>query len=207
MCWRTPASAAPSFFPWVFCFSCVICEDVQRMALNETELGTLYREHVPLLYGYVSLRTAGSRSLSEDIVLETFLRAVHHWRADGVPPVSQVWLRRVAHNLLMSHFRRRRPVSLEEYGFDPKSDFHVELPSEAALVNWGLSRLRVEQVELIEAFHFEKKSIEVIATELKIFARAAEGRLYRARRALRDLLRPLRETSEARHDRPAPTRS
>ena len=48
-------------------------------------------------------------------------------------------------------------------------------------MNWGLSRLRVEQVELIEAFHFEKKSIEVIATELKIFARAAEGRLYRAR--------------------------
>ena len=93
------------------------------MALTQDTLVTLYREEVGPLYGYVSRRTAGNRALSEDIVQETFLRAVRNWRADGLPPAPQAWLRRVAHNLLMSHCRKNRPESLEDHkiGGCPKS--------------------------------------------------------------------------------------
>src|SRR5436305_1032016 len=47
------------------------------------------------------------RDLAEDIVQETWLRAVKSWRADGVPERPMAWLTAVASRLLSNYFRRR----------------------------------------------------------------------------------------------------
>jgi RNA polymerase sigma-70 factor (ECF subfamily) len=44
--------------------------------LSESELTQIYREHTGPLYQYVSRRVGGDRTLAEDIVQETWLRAV-----------------------------------------------------------------------------------------------------------------------------------
>jgi DNA-directed RNA polymerase specialized sigma24 family protein len=44
------------------------------------------------------------------------------------------------------------------------------------------------QARLIEAFHYEQQPVSRIAESLGISERAAEGRLRRARRKLRELL-------------------
>ena len=58
-------------------------------------------------------------------------------------------------------------------------------PDAAALVYWGLARLNRRRGELLEAFYLEDKKTATIALEFGISERAVEGRLRRARQALR----------------------
>ena len=159
--------------------------------LTETELLELYRRHTDLLYGYVSRRVGAERALAEDIVQETWLRAVTAWRTKGTPNQPGAWLARVAHNLIASHFRSKRPPTVDSSELALADDrIRPDSASAAALVNWGLSRLKRRQAVLIEAFHFEGKSIRDMALENGLSERAVEGRLRRARETLRQLLEP-----------------
>lgn len=159
--------------------------------LTETELIALYREHTGPLYAYVSRRVGGDRTLAEDIVQDAWLRAVASWPQRGTPDHPGAWLIRVARNLLASHFRRRRPEPVDPAELDLLADrLEPETPSAAALIQWGLARLRGSQALLLEAFYFEGKSTRELAGANGLSERAVEGRLRRARQALEKRLRP-----------------
>jgi RNA polymerase sigma-70 factor (ECF subfamily) len=133
----------------------------------------------------------GDRTLAEDIVQDVWLRAVDHWPRRGTPAHPRAWLIRVARNLLVSHFRRRRPTPVDPAELDLNADVCItDKPSAAALVGWGLARMRRSQAALLEAFYFEDKSTREIAEELELSERAVEGRLRRARQNLEKRLRP-----------------
>ena len=55
--------------------------------MAELDLLEVYRQTIGPLYAYVSRRCAGERPLAEDVVQETWLRAVDAWRRQGVPEV------------------------------------------------------------------------------------------------------------------------
>ena len=159
--------------------------------LSEDELVLIYRKTTGSLYAFVSRRVGGDRALAEDIVQEAWMRAVATWPHKGVPDQPAAWLTRVARNLLVSHFRRRRPQPVDPSQIRLEDDrFSPETPWAAALVNWGLARMRRGQAELIEAFHLEGKSLREIAAETGLSERAVEGRLTRARANLRRRLEP-----------------
>jgi RNA polymerase sigma-70 factor (ECF subfamily) len=154
--------------------------------ISERELIDRYRAHVRPLYSYVARRTGGDRSLTEDIVQETWLRALRDWRANGLPREPMAWLSKVASNLLASYYRRLKP----QPATDPA---HLQGPAamaapaaeSAAMLHRALENLRPRQARLIEAFHFDGKAVAEIAGELGISEKAAEGRLRRAREALK----------------------
>ena len=124
--------------------------------LTDAELVLLYRTHMSPLYRYVSRRVGADRALAEDIVQEAWLRAVTAWQDKGTPDQPGAWLTRVARNVLASHFRRAHPQPVNHNELNIADDcVSPETPSAAALVNWGLSRLKRRQALLIEAFHFE----------------------------------------------------
>ncbi len=157
--------------------------------LPEDELILLYRKTVRPLYAYVSKRVGGDRSLAEDIVQDAWMRALDAWPRKGVPDEPLAWLQHVARNGLASHFRRMRPQPMDPALIDIADDrFTPDTPDAAALVNWGMARLRRPQVELLEAFHFEGRSVAEIAAERGVSERAVEGRLRRARIKLRKKL-------------------
>jgi RNA polymerase sigma-70 factor (ECF subfamily) len=164
--------------------------------MDEGALIKTYREQVHPLYEYVSRWCGGDRSLAEDVTQEVWLRAVRDWRGNGIPTNPLAWLRVVARNLLLNNSRRIKPRSLESMpeGWDPGSSdqaFHFDSPDHAALVNWGLARLRPRQARLLEAFHFDGRKTAEIAAELRVSVRAVEGRLRRAREKLRKQLESL----------------
>ncbi len=163
--------------------------------LNNCKAGDvigIYHETVHELYRFVSRRSGGSRDLAEDITQETYLRAVREWRNGRQPDNPPAWLRTVARNLLLNHYRRKTPELVEsariEAIFD---DGQPDGAEAAALVYWGLARLGRRRGELLEAFYLEGKKSTAIAREFGISERAVEGRLRRARQALRTKLERL----------------
>ena len=180
-----------------------------RRSVSDDELILQYRKTIRPLYAYVSRRVGGDRALAEDLVQETWMRAVDDWPRRGAPDKPLAWLQRVARNALASHFRRTRPQPMDPALIDLEDDrFSPDTPDAAALVSWGLSRLRRPQVELLEAFHFEGKNVREIAAERGMSERAVEGRLRRARIKLRHQLKPLvrRETGGIENARQTRTR-
>jgi len=158
--------------------------------LREREIPELYRETVGTLYAFVSRRCFGERALAEDIVQETWLRAVDTWRSKGVPAEPAAWLTTVARNLLINHVRRRRPMALDAVNVESAlavvdDGFATGSAASARLIQWGLARLSTRDAGLLEAFHFDERPVADIASAQRLSVRAVEGRLRRARQKLR----------------------
>jgi RNA polymerase sigma-70 factor (ECF subfamily) len=157
-------------------------------APTEQDLIDTYRTTVRPLYAYVSRRVGSDASLAEDLVQDTWMRAVGSWPAKGIPDDPLAWLIRVARNTLVSHFRRVRPDLVEPALLDlieSEPSAAADDPGAASIVNWGLARLRRGQAELLEDFYFAGKSVREIARERALSERAVEGRLRRAREKLK----------------------
>ena len=171
-----------------------------RAALDEEALIAAYRASIGPLYRFVSRRVGGDTGLAEDLVQETWMRALDHWPAHGVPDEPLAWLIRVARNTLVSHFRRIRPVATDPEVLDlESSDFRPETPGAATAVGWGLARLRRAHAELLEAFYFDGRTTRELAESFALSERAVEGRLRRARAKLRkQLLKVMPEAGAAR---------
>jgi RNA polymerase sigma-70 factor (ECF subfamily) len=158
--------------------------------LSESNLVDTYRNTIGPLYAYVSRRVGGDAALAEDLVQDTWTRAIADWPANGLPREPLAWLIRVARNTLVSYFRRLRPelvdpVLLDLIGCDDARLAAAESPGTASVINWGLTRLRRPQRELLDDFYFEGKSVREIARARRLSERAVEGRLRRAREKLK----------------------
>jgi RNA polymerase sigma-70 factor (ECF subfamily) len=157
--------------------------------LSEQDLIETYRSTLGPLYAYVSRRVGGDASLAEDLVQDTWMRAMDDWPAHGVPDQPLAWLIRVARNTLVSHFRRSRPDLVDPALLDrigsAQSAAAPDDPGAASVINWGLARLRRSHAELLEDYYFTGKSLREMALERSLSERAIEGRLRRAREKLR----------------------
>ncbi len=156
--------------------------------LSSDAWSDLLRAHVPALFAAVARRVGPNRQLTEDLVQETWLRAVASWSRGGLPRDPSAWLRTTAFNLLRDQFKRLRPEALTS---DPAATDEGDTDSESArrerasaLVQRGLTRLPRASAELLAARHFDGKSLAALAEEHRTSERAIEGRLRRARGAL-----------------------
>jgi RNA polymerase sigma-70 factor (ECF subfamily) len=154
-------------------------------AATEESLRGVYRETLDDFYGVVSRRCEGDRDLTEDVVQETWLRAVRAWQVDGVPEKPMAWLTTVASRILANHFRRRAPERFDEASHDVAAVDLSERRERRSLMQRALDRLPVLQGRLLEAFHLENRAVADIAREHGLSERAVEGRLRRARQNLR----------------------
>lgn len=96
---------------------------VEAARHDPAAFGALYERHVDAIYSY-ALRRIQDSAAAEDIVSETFHRALEHidryeWR--GAP--FSAWLYRIAGNLIAARYRHEPATPFEEAG---------ELPDEGA---------------------------------------------------------------------------
>lgn len=174
----------------------------RRVPIAEDALIETYRSTIRPLYGWISRRVGGDAGLAEDLAQETWLRALDSWPSRGVPDEPLAWLLRVARNTLISHFRRVRPEPTDPGLIDLVADDHggqvfgpgavdTDTTERAAIVSWGIARLRRRHAEVLEAFYFDEKSVKEIARDQRTTERAIEGRLRRARARLKKKLERL----------------
>jgi RNA polymerase sigma-70 factor (ECF subfamily) len=164
-------------------------------SLIDADLVRTYRSTMGPLYTWVSRRVGGDQALAEDLVQDTWMKAVADWPVHGVPRDPLAWLIRVAHNTLVSHFRRMRPELVDPVLLDTIERNESQAsghPGTASVINWGLARLRRGHAQLLEEFYFAEKSVRDIARDRGLSERAVEGRLRRARAKLKKVIERIR---------------
>ncbi len=81
---------------------------------DEVALGELYDQYAPRIYAYI-YRRVGNAHLAEDRCGDVFVKVIQAIQAEHFWHTSfQAWLYRIAHNLVVDHYRRQSPtVELE----------------------------------------------------------------------------------------------
>jgi RNA polymerase sigma-70 factor (ECF subfamily) len=142
----------------------------------------VYHEVFTDFYRVMSQRCDGDRDLTEDVVQETWLRAVKAWRTDGIPEKPMAWLVTVATRILLNTRRRRDAIDIESVD-PPAAPSRDDAPR--SVLERAMAALPALQRHLLEAFHFDDRRVAEIALTEGLSERAVEGRLRRARQALR----------------------
>jgi RNA polymerase sigma-70 factor (ECF subfamily) len=156
--------------------------------VTEQEWLTIYRETVHILYLFVARRTGGNRELSEDIVQESYLRALNDWKSKSLPDSPAAWLKRVAQNILIDYLRQRKWTVQPDVELHPDAGQGTSTDQVKSLeIALAISSLGRRKAKILEAFYYDGKSEKEIATEMNISERAVEGLLRRARRSLKAL--------------------
>ncbi len=86
-------------------------ELIKRVKKDPAAFGRLYDEHYQKIFGYV-LRRTGDIDISQDVVSETFLKAMKNlprFKWQGVSFSS--WLYRIAANEVVNFFRKKKPTA------------------------------------------------------------------------------------------------
>ena len=150
----------------------------------------MYRTALPVVYGFVSLRVGGDKTVAEDITAETFTAALKHFQAGQGKEINKAWLRMVAKRRLVDYWRRQAVASdkvvVLAAGLRNHSDPSVE---ERDRVLAALARLSEQHRAALVMQQVEGYSVTEIASILGRSDKAIESLLTRARDAFRTAYR------------------
>ncbi len=153
---------------------------------DDQSLPAMYRRTLPEVYGYL-LHRCGDRSLAEDLCSETYLAAVDRIREGGAGAVTVSWLKAVAHNKLVDHWRRverarQRQGRLELVPPGPTNSDDAIV--DRAVVLEALGRLPLDQRLALTLHYLDGLDVAAIGARLGRSRAAVESLLARGRRAL-----------------------
>jgi len=163
---------------------------------EERAFRELYRRHTPALYQLVLRMLGGSQPDAEDVVQETWIRAVR--RLDGFRWESSLrtWLSAIALNFARETLRKRgrAPLAALPDGFElpakPRPD------GDRIDLERAIARLPDGYRSVLVLHDVEGYTHEEISRHLDIAVGTSKSQLFDARRAMRALLHP---AQEARH--------
>ena len=162
------------------------------------EFGTLYRDHVDLVYRYAH-RLCGETEAAKDLVQETFLnayRGLKNFRGDAR---ISTWLYTIASRTCMKMRRKRKgepehELSLDEFVPTSEGEFRLQIPTEGlspeeALENKELRRALDQAINKLPKKYrmvlilcdMEEVSAKEVGTIMSLNERAVKSRLHRAR--------------------------
>ncbi len=151
--------------------------------------GQIYDIYVETVYRYLFYRL-GRPTEAEDLTEQVFLRAwegIHRFRWQGKPFVA--WLYRVAHNVLVDHFRAHRVIDrLEPHHERPHPADDIELQIEAEDLAAAIRQLTDDQQEVIILRFMEELGHAEIAARTGRREGAVRALQLRALRSLRKIV-------------------
>jgi RNA polymerase sigma-70 factor (ECF subfamily) len=171
--------------------------DALRRRGDERAFRELYRRHTPRLYLLVLRLLGGSEADAEDVVQETWLRATSSLDRFRWESAFSTWLTGIGLNQARDFLRRagRRPV----YEGDPEA----VLSRAAVAAGWDAERVDLERAigllpdgyRTVFVLHdMEGYAHAEIAGILGIPEGTVRSEVFHARRRLRELLAPWKET-------------
>lgn len=156
--------------------------------MRPAEFERLFDEHAQSVFAFLAYRT-GDRTLAEDLLSDTFERAL---RASGRfqrRSRDRSWLYTIALNCLRDHARRRDAEERALVRAGPPADIGLaatdRLEARDAVAR-AMATLSAEEREAIALRFGAELTVPEIARVLKQPLTTVEGRVYRAMRKLRD---------------------
>lgn len=139
------------------------------------------------------LNLTGDRSLAEDATHDTFLKMYHNIGTLKDPRTLRSWLYNVARNGVYRQLHRnQRNGSLEEESVWTEETplFLVERREIKDIMNTCIDALKAEYKEVLYLREYEQHSYEEIAVITGDSVSSVKSRLFKARKALADKLKP-----------------
>jgi RNA polymerase sigma-70 factor, ECF subfamily len=180
-------------------------ELINRMQAGDFEaFSELIDAHKDKLYALVH-RLVGNKENAEDIIQETFLKAIDNIGQFRGESSFGTWLYAIALNLSRSHFAKQKETDLlpiEGYisSSDESHEGHsqlldwrdphkvLEIKEIRESVNSALSKLPIKYREAFLLRYYNEFSVKEVAKLIGESEAAAKSRILRARLALRDYL-------------------
>jgi RNA polymerase sigma-70 factor (ECF subfamily) len=167
------------------------------MRADPAALGVLYDQYVDRIYAYIYHRV-GQADLAEDLTGQVFMRMLEAVRkGQGWQTSFSGWLYRIAHNLVIDHYRRKSRATLVDIDdatpVQAKSGNPVEtyeLQFEQQRLREALRKLTEEQSQVISLRFLEDLSIAEVADIMQKTEGAVKALQYRAVIALRKVMQP-----------------
>jgi RNA polymerase sigma-70 factor (ECF subfamily) len=156
---------------------------------DERAFRTLYRRHTPALYQFALRTMGGDASEAEDVVQETWIRGAEGWGGFRWDAGLATWLKAVALNVCRAAFRHRNAGWLELSDAEPAAP--AESPETRIDLERALALLPPGYRTVLLLHDLEGYRHEEIAGLLGTTAGTSKSQLFRARRAVRQLLAPL----------------
>ncbi len=160
-------------------------------------LGMLYDQYVERIYAYIYHRV-GQADLAEDLTGQVFMRMLEAVRSGkGWRTSFSGWLYRIAHNLVIDHYRRKHRATfvdiddaepVQAQSGDPVRS--VENQYERERLRTALAKLTEEQSQVISLRFLEDLSIAEVAEIMEKTEGAVKALQYRAVLALRRVMQP-----------------
>lgn len=162
---------------------------------DEAALGELYDRYEARIFIYVYRRT-GDEALAEDLTAQVFVKMLQAIRERRAWHSSfSGWLYRIAHNVVIDHYRQRdkqvligldeAPDIVDEHD-DPAQSAEMRLTTDK--VRFAMRQLTDEQAEVLSLRFLEGYSIFEVAVMMNKTEGAIKALQYRAVATLRNLL-------------------
>jgi len=149
----------------------------------------IYEKYREDMYNYFFHRTDKNSRVAEDLVQETFYRAMKY--LDRFTPGNasyKTYLTRIAHNLLVNHYRKQESVTLSSTDESAQSNVEQEQDALFSLEQlWKMvSALSATEQDVLKMKYKEELSVREIADVLGKSENAVKLHLSRARKKLRN---------------------
>ena len=155
---------------------------------NEAAMTQAYDAHSGELYGF-ALRGLEDRSLAEEAVQETFVRA---WRAaprfDPAIGAVRTWLFAICRNVVVDLARSRSARAGRDETFIPFADDELDRRLRAWQVEEALARLSEHHRTVLLATYYEGRPATEVAARLGVPEGTVRSRLFYALKAVRLVL-------------------
>lgn len=151
---------------------------------DSSAIGGIVERHYDSLLGYLYRMTGGDRPLAEDLVQDTFVRALRSIAQYQHPRPFKPWLYAIATNLARNHYKsadqrytQNADDDLPEVADDHAIDEPLTAQEDAQAVIDALRALPDHQREVIILYYYQSLNMNEIAEALHIPLGTVKSRL------------------------------
>jgi RNA polymerase sigma factor (sigma-70 family) len=164
---------------------------------DERAFRELYRRHTPAVYQLVLRMLGGEATDAEDVVQETWIRAVRQLANFRWESSLRTWLSAIGLNLARETLRRRARTRSEELTEQIGLSVRPAKDGERIDLERAIARLPDGYRTVLVLHDVEGFTHEEISQQLEIAVGTSKSQLFDARRAVRSLLQSHREARHA----------
>jgi RNA polymerase sigma-70 factor (ECF subfamily) len=159
---------------------------------SQDALAAAYEQYSDGVFAYC-LRILADRQLAEDVVQDTFLKVRHYAASLQQDDSFRSWIFRIARNEVLMQLRetRRNSELVTESPWETETPHEQFISAERTeIVNRSLDYLKREYREVLVLRIYENLSYAEIASITGTTESSVKSRIFRARKAMMEKLRP-----------------